>query len=342
MLSFASKVWFAIAAFALVVAVAYAIDVSERGGVILLFAASSAALVGALVLIGAPDTASAADAGASTPVLDRARPSRWPVLVAASATMLAAGLATGAPLLIAGVLAVIATLIAWFGQAWSEHPSWTEHHAARVSDRGLMPVFLPLGVLALVGVIVISFSRVLLALPKAGSTLLALVAAVLILGVCSLVANRPSIGSSALTALAIVAGLSTVAAGVAGALNGEREFHAAGHEGAAASEGDHGKEDAGGGATGAGKTITITAKNVAFAEKTITLSAGAGNTIDFDNQEALPHNVSLYDHDKALFTGEIFSGPSKKAYALPKLKAGTYDFRCDVHPATMKGSVVVK
>lgn len=336
MLSLASKVWFAVAALAAAVAIGYAVAVSERGGVIVLFAAAFAALVGALVLVGAPDAAVPVEAGAASPVLEPARPSRWPVLVAAAAAILAAGIATGKVLLVAGVLAVLAGLAAWFGQAWSEHPSWTEHHAARVSDRGLVPLFLPLGVLLLVGVIVISFSRVLLAVPKTGSTLIALVAAVVILGACSLVANRPNLGASAITALAIFAGVSVVAGGVAGAVHGERAFHAE-HEAGAAGETAHTEGVAGGG----GQTVSVTAKNVAFDQKTIELPAGGGSTIDFANDDPLPHNVAVVSGDKPLFTGEIITGPTKKAYALPKLSKGHYQFRCDVHPATMKGDLVV-
>jgi plastocyanin len=37
-----------------------------------------------------------------------------------------------------------------------------------------------------------------------------------------------------------------------------------------------------------------------------------------------------------------FLGPKKVSYAVPALPAGTYTFMCQVHPTTMKGTLVVK
>ena len=38
----------------------------------------------------------------------------------------------------------------------------------------------------------------------------------------------------------------------------------------------------------------------------------------------------------------FFTGPTKKSYAVPALKAGSYIFTCQVHPSTMKGTLEVK
>ena len=67
-------------------------------------------------------------------------------------------------------------------------------------------------------------------------------------------------------------------------------------------------------------------------------------TLTFDNRDdaavAGQHNVSIYDGDTALFQGELISGPATVDYAIPPLEPGTYEFRCDVHPA-MIGTVEV-
>jgi hypothetical protein len=42
-----------------------------------------------------------------------------------------------------------------------------------------------------------------------------------------------------------------------------------------------------------------------------------------------------------LFVGEVFSGPDVVTYEVPALDAGTYFFRCDVHPTTMTGTFLV-
>jgi ABC-type glycerol-3-phosphate transport system substrate-binding protein len=68
--------------------------------------------------------------------------------------------------------------------------------------------------------------------------------------------------------------------------------------------------------------------------------------IDFDNQDGgVEHNVSIYTNagaGTALLNGEIIIGPKKITYQVMALPAGTYYFRCDVHPfGTMKGTFVV-
>ena len=39
--------------------------------------------------------------------------------------------------------------------------------------------------------------------------------------------------------------------------------------------------------------------------------------------------------------GEIFSGPGQKTQSVPALAAGSYFFRCDVHP-DMQGTIVAE
>jgi len=94
-----------------------------------------------------------------------------------------------------------------------------------------------------------------------------------------------------------------------------------------------------------GTTLSIAALNVAFDTDCLAAPADTPFTIEFDNQDAgVLHNVSIYTDDtatKALFTGESVTGPKQATYAVKALPAGTYFFRCDVHPATMTGTFVV-
>jgi plastocyanin len=94
-------------------------------------------------------------------------------------------------------------------------------------------------------------------------------------------------------------------------------------------------------------TIDLVAKNIAFDKSTITVPAGAKVTINFDNQDSgIPHNFSVYDSSaakKAVFKGKIITGPKKITYTFtaPE-KAGTFFFRCDVHPTIMTGTFIVQ
>ncbi len=92
--------------------------------------------------------------------------------------------------------------------------------------------------------------------------------------------------------------------------------------------------------------INLAAKNIAFDASTIRVPAGAKVTVNFDNQDVrVPHNFAVYETDaarKAIFQGEIISGPARIAYTFraPEVP-GNYFFRCDLHPTTMTGRLIV-
>jgi plastocyanin len=85
----------------------------------------------------------------------------------------------------------------------------------------------------------------------------------------------------------------------------------------------------------------ITASGLKFDRGRLDVPAGRAFPLLFENRELAPHNVAIYRDGVAdpLFAGETFSGPASRTYVVPPLAAGTYRFRCDVHPE-MSGSVV--
>ena len=85
----------------------------------------------------------------------------------------------------------------------------------------------------------------------------------------------------------------------------------------------------------------IVAKDIKFMTPTATAPANKAFAIDFDNRESVPHNISIDAPDgKNVFKGEIFNGSAHRVYSIPALAAGTYAFKCDVHP-DMKGTLTV-
>jgi len=87
------------------------------------------------------------------------------------------------------------------------------------------------------------------------------------------------------------------------------------------------------------------AKGLAFLVSCLVAPADTAFTINFDNQDpGTPHNIAIYQDSSAappaLFTGDIVNGPIKTQYKVPALPAGTYYFKCDVHP-TMNGAFAV-
>lgn len=93
----------------------------------------------------------------------------------------------------------------------------------------------------------------------------------------------------------------------------------------------------------AGTTVRVSGHDYAFDGRCLAAPAGTAFRIAFDDTQGT-HNVALYtDHtaSKALFRGDIVTGPRTVIYEVPALAAGTYFFRCDVHPTQMTGVFVV-
>ena len=87
--------------------------------------------------------------------------------------------------------------------------------------------------------------------------------------------------------------------------------------------------------------VEISAENVEFSTDQLQVPAGEPFILRFENKEALPHNVAIFDGDTALFEGDVVTGPTSVDYLVPALDAGEYDFLCEVHP-NMAGTVVAE
>ena len=94
-----------------------------------------------------------------------------------------------------------------------------------------------------------------------------------------------------------------------------------------------------------GTALTIAAKDLKFDKLCLAAPANQPFTITFDNQEQVTHDLSIYPDSSpraiAMFDGEDFTGPGTKTYRISPIAAGTYQFRCTVHPGLMKGPFVV-
>jgi plastocyanin len=211
---------------------------------------------------------------------------------------------------------------------------------------------LPVAALLFLGVLIFAFSRILLAVPESLAPWIALLFAVNILIGSALAAMLQGRRSFAFLIGFLV--LTIIGGGIAGAVVGERPVHSLVAEEEetpaeeettpAEEETTPGEEETTPGeqeTTPAEATVAISAESIAFDTTTIQLPAGEPSVIAFENREAVPHNVAIYDGQEALFAGEIFPGPDSRDYEVPALDAGSYEFRCDVHPQQMTGTVDV-
>ncbi len=98
-------------------------------------------------------------------------------------------------------------------------------------------------------------------------------------------------------------------------------------------------------ATGA-TTLDLTATNLLYDKRSLTVAANASVVIQFSNRDSgVQHNFSVYKDRTAaqsFFKGDLTTGPTVKQYTFTAPAAGTYYFRCDVHPDTMNGTFTVR
>ncbi len=195
---------------------------------------------------------------------------------------------------------------------------------------GLPPIAYPLVAIVFGGILVWSFSRILLTVNKKAAAAIALLTALNILIGAALVAYGPRVRRrSAAFPLLLGAGIAIIAAGVLAFTFGDRapsEAEATGTPSAA--------------------PLTLTAHNVKFEETKLTTSGGGTVRIRFTNQDpGVPHNFVLFKGSDAnapqLFKGQLVTGPGSTVYSFAPPPPGTYFFHCEVHPTTMTGTLTV-
>lgn len=99
-----------------------------------------------------------------------------------------------------------------------------------------------------------------------------------------------------------------------------------------------------------GTSLKLTAQNIQYSVSCLAAPANQAFTIVFNNQDAsTPHNVAVFSADptshpgaQVLFRGGLVTGVASTTYQVPAIPAGNYFFHCDVHPAIMTGTFVVK
>jgi plastocyanin len=102
------------------------------------------------------------------------------------------------------------------------------------------------------------------------------------------------------------------------------------------------------GGPGGGPTIlTLVAQNLKFDHDSIAATAGLDVTVTLDNKDAgVLHNVAFYTSRAAtqkIAAMELLTGPAKATITFTApASAGTFFFRCDVHPDSMSGAFVVR
>ena len=102
---------------------------------------------------------------------------------------------------------------------------------------------------------------------------------------------------------------------------------------------DTAAEDTGGGAAAGGETVEVGMKGIQFDPADVTVKAGG--TVNWTNNESVPHDVTKEDGPGAKFSSGNGNMQQGDTYKQTFKDAGTVNYVCTVHP-NMKGTVNVE
>ena len=178
--------------------------------------------------VSAMDTAALTSSPAAAPVPG---PSMWPIVAALGGVLVVVGLVTYPVVFVFGILALLAAAVEWMVQAWSERASADVLFNDSVRSRIAHPLEFPILAALGAGILVYSFSRIMLFLSKStGPAVFAAIAA-LILAAGFVVAFRPTLRTGAVGVVCVVAALGLVTGGVERGARGRARAGAARDDG---------------------------------------------------------------------------------------------------------------
>ena len=194
-------------------------------------------------------------------------------------------------------------------------------------NRLLLPLLLPLGVLAIIAVVLFAFSRILLSIKPNAATAVAVIVAATILGAAAYAASRPRVRNATLgMMLGIVGGVAMLSGGLAIVAIGPEKPAPKPFAATIAAP------------SGAAQT--------GFSQTSLAFPADKPVLLVFQNDDPqIQHNVVIFDGKDAnaptIFRGAPVTGLGNVPYALKPFATGSYFFHCEFHPTTMTGTITV-
>jgi hypothetical protein len=218
-----SKYLLGLAGFSAAFMVAYIVvtDQSVGGAVALVSVAAALGLLAGLGLfnrdgdVRVGDTSAAANA---TPV----GASLWPLVATLGVVLLSVGLLTHEIVFLLGLVAVSAAFVEWVIQSWSESASSDAEFNTGARARLLHPLEFPVLATVGLGVIIVSFSRIMLALSRDAGAIVFILVASGVLFAGSVFALKPKMKKTLVAGLCTIGAVGIVAGGIAAASNGNR------------------------------------------------------------------------------------------------------------------------
>jgi plastocyanin len=219
-------------------------------------------------------------------------PSFRPILGALGSTLLLFGIVAGGPLLFAGIIVLVITLIGWLVDAGKEFRATEQADITGHIENGPAPRWPRSTLVAIVAIVA--------------------VAAVLASGILPIGAGAPA---------------------------------ASGSPGASAPPpGSQAPPGGGGGGSAPPPNVqadvVITAEGIKWTTTSVQAPAGKAFSLALDNRDqGAPHDIQISDSSgKQVYKTEVVTGPKAQVFQAPALQAGSYPFKCTIHP-NMTGTI---
>jgi len=148
--------------------------------------------------------------------------SMWPFIAAVGVAAIALGAVSKPIVFKGGVIVVLAAGLEWMVQGWSDRASADPEYNAGLRKRMLHPVEFPILAAVGLGVVIYSFSRIMLWINKSGGPVVFVLAGGVILFGGFLIALRPTIRGGVIAGVCAIAALGLVATGALMAIDGQR------------------------------------------------------------------------------------------------------------------------
>ncbi len=163
------------------------------------------------------------DEFASGAAADAPSRSMWPLVGAAGALLTLIGTLTTPLFFILGLIVVVATFVEWGIQAWADRASSDPAYNAAVRAKILHPIEFPVIAAIGLGVIIISFAEIMLAVERSAGAVLFIIVSSWVLAAGVVVAIKPNMRRGIITVIVVVGSLAIVAGGLLGNASGMRE-----------------------------------------------------------------------------------------------------------------------
>ncbi len=219
-----SKFFLGLTGFSTAVLVLYIafVDNAIGGAVVIASIAVAAGLLSGLTLFNRDGDVAVGDNAApanATPLTS----GLWPMVATLGIGLMAVGLITHPIVFLLGLAALAASFVEWVIQGWSESASSDAAYNASIRGRLLHPLEFPVLAAVGLGVIILSFSRIMLTLSRDAGAIVFIAVSTLVLVAGTLFALRPALRKTLVVGICAIGAVGIVASGIAAASGGMRD-----------------------------------------------------------------------------------------------------------------------